>query len=144
MADAFERIGIAMELLPLDFYEEMLDIISGPNPTFDYEMIVFGFDWDVTGDQSMMFATDAYPGQLNIMKYSNPDADEAMAAANAEPDPDRRRTLLVEANNIINDDCPVQVIYFTKRAHASSPDLRNYVPNQISNPWYLPYLWIEG
>ena len=69
--------------------------------------------------------------------------DEAMAAANAEPDPDRRRTLLVEANNIINDDCPVQVIYFTKRAHALSPDLRNYVPNQIWNPWYLPYLWID-
>ena len=143
MADAFERIGIAMELLPLDFYEEMLDIISGPNPTFDYEMIVFGFDWDVTGDQSMMFATDSYPGQLNIMKYSNPDADAAMAAANAEPDPDKRRSMLVEANNFINDDCPVQVIYFTKRAHALSPDLRNYVPNQIWNPWYLPYLWID-
>ncbi|MEZ4496317.1 MAG: hypothetical protein R2845_05925 [Thermomicrobiales bacterium] len=55
-----------------------------------------------------------------------------MAAANAEPDPGKRRSLLVEANNIVNNDCPVQVICFTKRARVIARS------SQLSEPDFEP------
>ena len=142
MTDAYSQIGISMTQEPVDFATVLLGIVTGPSPTFDYELLGVGFGWDVSGDQARMFSTDAYPGQFNIMKYSNPDADAAMAAANASTDPTERRKWLVEATNIVNDDCPAQVLYFTKGLNGSSASLQNYYPNTLSFYWFLPYVWI--
>ncbi len=143
MADAFAEVGVSMTQEPVDFATVLLGIVTGANPTFDYEMLGVGFGWDVSGDQARMFSTDAYPGQFNIMKYSNTEADAAFAAANASTDPAERRTWLVEASNIVNDDVPAQILYFTKGLNGSSSRLNNSYPNTLSYYWYLPYVWIS-
>lgn len=143
MADAYSEIGVAMTQEPVDFSTVLLGIVTGPTPTFDYELLGVGFGWDVSGDQARMFSSDAYPGQFNIMMYSNPDADAAFAAANASTDPEERRKWLVEASNIVNDDAPAQIQYFTKGLNGSSSKLKNFYPNTLSSYWFLPYTWVE-
>lgn len=143
MADAFAEVGVSMTQDPVDFSTVLLGIVTGANPTFDYEMLGVAFGWDVSGDQARMFSTDAYPGQFNIMKYSNPESDAAFAAANASTDPAERRTWLVEAANIVNDDAPAQILYFTKGLNGSSSRLNNSYPNTLAFYWYLPYVWIS-
>ena len=144
MADAYREIGVEMTQDPVDFSTVLLGIVTGPAPTFDYELLGVSFGWDVSGDQARMFSSDAYPGQFNIMMYANPEADAALAAANATTDVEERRRLLIEASNIINDDAPAQILYFTKGVHGSSASLQNFYPNTLSSYWFLPYTWIEA
>jgi peptide/nickel transport system substrate-binding protein len=144
MADAWSELGISMTPEPVDFSTVLLGIVTGANPTFDYEMLGVGFTWDVSGDQSRMFHSSAYPGQFNIPMYSNPAADAALEAASATTDVAARRQLLIEASNIINDDIPSQILYFSKGIVGSSMRLNNYYPSAAGGWWFLPYVWFTA
>jgi ABC-type transport system substrate-binding protein len=106
-------------------------------------MVVLGFTWDATGDQSPMFGS-AYKGVgFNAVGYSNPDYDRLADEANRETDPDARRELLIRAANIVNGDLPVGILWFRRDGAASSARVHNFVPNGRSALWSLRWVWVD-
>ena len=61
-----------------------------------------------------MFGCDQYQVGFNDMKYCNPELDAINDEAKRTFDEDARRELLIQASNIVNDEQPVGVLYFSQ------------------------------
>ena len=132
--DAWSQVGAAMTPDAVDFSTVLVPTITG---TYDYDIAFLGFNWDYSGDQSAMFGTDSYGGGFNFMRYSNPEYDRLASESNVEQDSERRRELLVEASNIVNNDLPVGIISFRQDRFAIDTErVQNYTANA-----YGGYLW---
>jgi peptide/nickel transport system substrate-binding protein len=107
----------------------------------DFEMALFGFNWNATFIQDAMFSCNQYEGGFNIMKYCNPEIDEIFAQAVRTFDETERIALMTEAGNIINDELPVAVMHFSKANIGYSDRLQNFKPNS----WGVDtsYVWIQ-
>ncbi len=78
----------------------------------------------------------------NYAGYRNPKFDAAMAAAQKEPDPDKRAALLQAAHRIALADMPWVPIRFLSQTEAVGPRVGGYV----QNPWDFNrsrWLWIK-
>jgi peptide/nickel transport system substrate-binding protein len=140
MQDFWGELGIDAKPNPVSFSEELIPALT---ETFDFEMVVLGFTWDATGDQSPMFGS-AYKGVgYNAVGYDNPEYDRLAGEANRTIDPVARRELLIQASNIVNDDLPVGVLWFRRDGTVSSTRVHNFVPNGRSVLWSLPWVWVE-
>ncbi|HEY7030856.1 MAG TPA: ABC transporter substrate-binding protein [Thermomicrobiales bacterium] len=140
MGDYWRRLGIVASPKPVSFSGEIVPALFD---TFDFQMVVLGFTWDATGDQSPMFGS-AYKGVgFNAVGYSNPDYDRLADEANRETDPDARRELLIRAANIVNGDLPVGILWFRRDGAASSARVHNFVPNGRSALWSLRWVWVD-
>lgn len=135
--DAWKAIGVDMTPRAMEFAA----LIEATTTNPDWEVAYYGFSWDATFIQDIMFGCDQYQVGFNDMKYCNPDLDTIFAESKRTFDEDARRELLIEASNIVNDEQPVAVLYFDQ-AHAAYKDtLQNYNPG----PWGvdLTYVWIQ-
>jgi peptide/nickel transport system substrate-binding protein len=139
--ESWAKIGVEAKPNPVDFGSVLVPTITD---TFDYEMVVLGFSWDATGDQSAMFSSDQYKVGFNFMKYSNPKVDELNMQANRELDPEKRRDLLIESANLVNDDAPVGIVSFRQDRMAYNIRAKGYTPNDLAGwQWPIQYLYIE-
>lgn len=137
MQDAWRDIGVDASPRALEF--PALIEATTTNPTF--EIAIYGFLWDATFIQDAMFGCDQYQVGFNDMMYCNPDLDEINDEAKRTFDEDARRELLIQASNIVNEEQPVAVLYFSQ-AHAAYNDaLQNYIPSTWGVS--LPYVWIQ-
>lgn len=136
--DDWKAIGVDGKPNSVDFDTVMVPALT---ETFDFEVILLGFDWaSPSGDQSGMFGTASYGGGFNAMKYSNPEYDALNDQANRELDPEKRRELLIQATNIVNDDAPVCVLWFRKNRIAYNARMQNFTPTVNGLLWSLPYV----
>ena len=137
MQDAWGAIGVEATPRSLEF--PALIEATTTNPTF--EIALYGFNWDATFIQDAMFGCDQYQVGFNDMKYCNPELDKINDQAKRTFDDDARRELLIEASNIVNDEQPIAVLYFSQDHSAYSDRLQNYTPG----PWGvdLSYVWIQ-
>ncbi len=132
--DAWSQIGVEMTPNAVDFSTVLVPTITG---TYDYDVVLLGFSWDYSGDQTAMFGTDAYGPGFNFMRYSNPEYDQLAAAANVEQDDTARRALLVQASNIANNDLPVGIINFRQDRFAINTErVQNYNANSYGGVFW--------
>ena len=68
---------------------------------------------------------------MNDTGYSDPRYDELLDASMKEPDPDRRRALLEEAERILLDEHPLMPIYFYVNRRVVKPWVRGWEPNLL-------------
>ena len=142
MQEMWKAVGVDMQPNPVDFGQVLVPALT---TNFDYEMVFLAFIWDATGDQQAMFHTDSYGTSFNFMKYSNPAVDELIDAANAELDEAARIELLIEANNLINEDLPLAVLWFRMGRTAYNNRLHNFTPNAPGGLlWSLPWVWVDA
>jgi peptide/nickel transport system substrate-binding protein len=139
--DYWRAIGVDGQPTPVDFDTVLVPALS---ETFDFEMVMLALDWaSPNGDQSSMFGTEMKGVGWNSMGYSNPRYDELIVQANAELDLERRRELLIEASNIINDEAPVIVLWYRDGRTAYNVRLKNFTPTANGRLWTFPYVVIE-
>jgi len=138
----WKNIGVDMTPNAVDFSKVLVPAITD---THDYQICFLGFNWDATADQSAMFNTESYAGGFNVMKYSNPQVDALNNAASRELDADKRKQMLIESANLVNEDLPVAVLWFRKgRTGYNKARLHNYVPNGLAGwYWSLPFVWVS-
>jgi peptide/nickel transport system substrate-binding protein len=135
--DTWKAIGVDVTPRALEF--PALIEATTTNPTF--EIAQYGFFWDATFIQDAMFGCDQYQVGFNDMKYCNEEEDKLNAEAKRTFDEAKRRDLLIAAENIVNDEQPIAVLYFSQ-AHAGYNDaLQNYIPSTWGVD--LPYVWIQ-
>jgi len=136
--DNWKAIGVDGQPNAVDFDTVMVPALT---ESFDYEVILLGFDWaSPSGDQTAMFGTASYGGGFNAMKYSNPQYDDLMAQANKELDIEKRRELLVQATNIVTEDAPVCILWFRKDRIGYNVRLKNFTPTANGLLWSLPFV----
>lgn len=107
-------VGIDTVLELMDF-DAMLDNFVGPG---DYDITFYAFNLGLDPDSlyglfhtdSMHIVDDVAQG-FNRMRYSNPRVDELLEEGRREGDPDVRKRIYAEAQNIINEDAPVILVY---------------------------------
>jgi ABC-type transport system substrate-binding protein len=102
---------------------------------------MLGFSWDPTGDQSAMFETG---GGFNSTGYSNPQVDKLIEASKRELDADKRKQMLEEINNLVNEDLPVGVMVFRQEASGYNKRVHNYAANGNGGWfWSLNWIWVD-
>ena len=141
MQEAWSEVGAEMTPTPVDFDTVMNEAIS---ETFDFEMAMLAFGWDITGNQSAMFNCDSYNGAgFNPMMYCNPAVDELNDRARVTLDREARIDLLIESANVVNEDVPVGIIMFRDRLTGYNTRAKNYNANGLGFLWSIPYVYIE-
>ncbi len=138
--DSWLAIGVDAQPNPVDFSSVLVPALT---ENFDYQMVLLGFNWDPTGDQSAMFSSTSYKAGFNAMMYSNPAVDEAFAAASRELDQAKRVDLLVDAANLVNEDLPIGCLWFRKDRTAYQTRVGNFEPNGNGGLlWWMPWGFI--
>jgi ABC-type transport system substrate-binding protein len=118
-------------------FEAMIDE-DGPLATYDFEAILLALSWTPDGGQGALFSCAAYEGGFNVVRYCNEEFDRLEDQQLAELDPARRRELLIQQTNIVNDDLPVAIFRF-----AVGRTGQNFYPNGYGLLWSLPFVWID-
>jgi peptide/nickel transport system substrate-binding protein len=132
---------VGVEMLPAAIpFPTLLDRID----TFQFEMAVLGFSWGFDGLQGVMFRCDMVPfAGFNNMKYCNERYDELDSMAQRELDAHRRRELMIEAANIVNDETAIGVLVFANAIYGAAPHVRNFYPQGYSGYWWVQYAWLD-
>jgi peptide/nickel transport system substrate-binding protein len=76
-------------------------------------------------------------------KWCNPDFDALIMEARATLDPDARREILTQAQQLLSDDGPVIVPYFRSYISGASPRLQGFVPHPLRF-LDLRRAWLDG
>jgi peptide/nickel transport system substrate-binding protein len=140
MQQAWGEVGIEVIPTQMPFASLLDQVIAG-----NFQMAIAGFTWDVNGDQGVMFRSDSVPPDgFNRARYSNPEFDRLNDEQLTELDPERRRRLLIEQSNIVNDDAAVGIMFFTRQITGSAPQLHNFHPNGYSQIWSLNWVWLDA
>ena len=139
MQDAWKAVGIDMQPQALEFSA----LIEATTTNLDWDMALYGFSWDATFVQDVMFSCDMYQVGFNDMKYCNPELDTLFDEIKLEFDVEKRTALMIEAANIVNDEQPIGVIYFGVAIAAWSPNIHNYRPNTWGNQSFVG-TWVDA
>ena len=131
LQEAWAAVGIDMQPKAL----ELSALIEATTTNLDWRMAMYGFSWDATFIQDIMFGCDQYQVGFNDMKYCNPDMDAINDEDKRTFDEAARRDLIIQATNIVNDAQPVSVLHFSQ-AHSAYSDRRQ---NSEQPPEVRPY-----
>ncbi|MGH2558107.1 MAG: ABC transporter substrate-binding protein [Thermomicrobiales bacterium] len=140
MQDAWSQIGVAMTPRTLEF-PALIEATTTEGG--DWQMALYGFNWDATFIQDAMFGCEQYLVGFNDMKYCNPALDEIHAQARAELDQDARRALLIEAANVVNEEQPVGIMHFDVNTSGYSDRVHNLFPGPWGGPG-ISIVWVEA
>jgi peptide/nickel transport system substrate-binding protein len=131
-------IGVEMQPSLIEF-PALVEIITN---TYDFDVAMLGFNWDATGGQGAVFATESYGNAFNFMKYSSEEFDALEAQQLRELDPEKRKQLLIEQSKIVWEDQPVGIFRFGTDRTGFSSRVKNYFPNGYGQYWSYPWVWI--
>jgi peptide/nickel transport system substrate-binding protein len=137
MQDAWREVGIDMTPRALEFPA----LIEATTTNTDWDVALYGFLWDATFIQDIMFGCAQYQVGFNDMKYCNPELDEINAEAKRTFDEAARRELLIQASNIVNEEQPATIMHFPQAHAAYNESLQNYIPSTWGTD--LSYVWIQ-
>ena len=139
MQQAWKAVGAdaILKAIPFPSLQDRME------KSHDFDIVLLGFTWDVTGNQGPMFDTDSYNGGFNVMKYSNPEYDKLDTEQLHELDPQKRIQLQIQLANIENDDLPVGIFIFRKTPTAYNTRLQNYYANGYSYFGTINYVWAQ-
>jgi peptide/nickel transport system substrate-binding protein len=132
---------IGVEMTPqLEDFGALVDRIT---ETFDFEVVLLGFGWSATPDQSAMWHTDSYGGGFNFVKYSNEEVDALLEEANAEADQETRIELYTQMQNILMEELPMAILDFPQLPTGVNNRVHNVFPSDINLYWNLHTWWVE-
>jgi peptide/nickel transport system substrate-binding protein len=143
LQDAWRAVGISIIPKSLEF--PALIEATTTNPTF--EMALYGFGWDSSFIQDVMFGCDQYQVGFNDMRYCNPELDALADRIKTTLDQEARRELMIEYSNIVNDEQPVGILYFRVENVAQNNRLHNVFPSAWGGTWAGPgieYFWVDA
>jgi len=109
---SWSQIGIKTELQAVD--PDALSSICCP--AFDYDLIIWG--WGSDPDPSFLLSvmlTDEIPSGMSETGYSNPEYDQLYLDQSSELDPEARKEIVWQMQQIVHDDV-VYIIPFYSRA----------------------------
>jgi peptide/nickel transport system substrate-binding protein len=140
LQEAWKAVGAEMEPAGVEF-PQLVEIITS---TFDFDIAMLAFQWDATANQGAMYNCDQYKVGFNMVKYCNPKVDELNNAAKKEFDQEKRKQLLIQSMNIVNNELPVAIQLFRNDRTGYATKLQNYTQTgAVSAFGFLPWVWVK-
>lgn len=136
LQQAWKEVGI--EVKPATNYV-FDDVLAGKT-----QLAIGGIIWTAP-DQGTLYRCDAIPPDgFNLSRHCNEEYDRINTESVYELDPDKRLELLIEQSDVINDDAPWPLLYFTKGATIVQPRVHNfYAAGITAGLWSYNKIWIE-
>jgi len=139
LQDAWSQVGIGITPRGLEFPA----LIEATTTTPTFEVAFYGFNWDASFIQDVMFGCDQYQVGFNDMRYCNPELDALADRIETTLDQDERAALLIEYSNIVNEEQPIGVLYFDEGISAWNNRLHNIFPSAWGGAG-VDYLWVDA
>ena len=126
-----QSLGINVELVGLEWSAYLTQLGDDP---FD----IFRLGWGADYPHGFNFLKDLFitGGGNNNMKYSNPEFDEVLTAAAAEPDPDEQLALLNQAQEIMVEDAPAFFTRWGEGVTLTQTYVQGMVPTGLDGPHF--------
>jgi peptide/nickel transport system substrate-binding protein len=138
--EAWKAIGV--DMTPVDEpFQQLVDRITS---SFDFEMFLIGFNWNVPPDQSAMWACNSYKAGFNIVKYCNPQVDDLLNQALVEQDKQKRIQLYTDFQNVLLEDLPMVATEFGVGIDAVNTRVHNIFPNYANTRFNLETWWVDA
>ncbi len=117
--ETWSQIGIALQPQAIDPGA----LTTACCPAFDYDIIMWGWtsDYDGSGLLSGQLSEDIPTGN-NETGYANPQYDELFAQQAVELDPEQRREIMWEMQEIMHDDVVYIIPYYDQEVQAYRSD----------------------
>lgn len=136
--DYWLAVGVDGTPNPVDFDTVLVPALTD---NFDFRTVMLAFNWaSPNGDQSAMFGSEMKGVGFNAMGFSSPEFDQLIVEANLELDPEKRRELLIESSQIVNEEAPVIVFFYRDGRVAYNTRIENFVPTANGRFWSFPYV----
>lgn len=133
---------IGVEMTPqLEPFPALVERIT---ETFDFEVVLIGFNWSATPDQSAMWACDSYGAGFNFVMYCNEEVDAVMEAALSELDQATRIEMYTEMQNLVLADLPMAVLDFPQQITGLSNRVHNLFPSAVNARFNSQTWWIDS
>jgi peptide/nickel transport system substrate-binding protein len=137
--ESWKAIGVDMTPQTEPFQE----FVNRITQTFDYEIMLIGFGWNIPPDQSPMWACSSYGSGFNVVKYCNPKVDDLLNQALVETDQQKRIQLYTDFQNALLDDLPMAVTEFGLGIDGVSKKAHNVFPSYANTRFNLEKWWVE-
>ncbi len=115
-----KNLGIEVEIISMPYKAKLGAVNSG-----DFQMDFSGWGPDYNDPMTFldMFVTDSGMTQCG---YSSAQYDGLIGQAKAELDKTKRNDLLIQAERLLLNDCPITPLTFANQAYVTSERLKNY------------------
>jgi peptide/nickel transport system substrate-binding protein len=122
IADWFGQLGI--DVNPAVTEEgALIDAVTGPpNGPADYDIYMWGWVGDPDPNSLLVFFQTSEIGSSSDSYYSNPDYDEMYTQQRQESDPEKRKQILADMQNLVYDEAPYIILYYDAELHAYRTD----------------------
>jgi ABC-type transport system substrate-binding protein len=104
LADQWKRVGVALELRPLEFATFYTDITRGSFQMYALRWVGANNDPDIF--EFVFSSKKMPPAGANRGRYSNPQLDLLLQEEHAEMDQEKRKALLMQVQKIVAEDEP--------------------------------------
>ncbi|MDQ3655348.1 MAG: ABC transporter substrate-binding protein, partial [Chloroflexota bacterium] len=139
LQQAWREIGVDVRTKSVPFSVRLERETTG-----DFEIILLGWA-GFRDDLGILYRCDAIPPNgFNIARICNPEFDRLNDESLFELDPDKRRELLIEQGNVVNDSAHLGLLHFTRTVLAAQPRVRNFHANAYQEIWSHPWMWLAG
>lgn len=119
LAASWQQIGVKLQPQALDPDA----LTSACCPSFDYDIIIWGWQWGVDPDDPLtVYRTSDIPTGNSETGYSNPKVDELYTQQSTELDPEKRREIVWEIQKITHDDVVYIIPYYQQQVQAFRND----------------------
>lgn len=119
LSEMWGEVGVTLELQAID-----PDALTAECcPTFDYDIILWG--WGSDPDPNLLlsvYATSEIPNGYNESGYSNPAYDELYVQQGVELDPEKRKDLVWQMQEIVFNDVVYIIPYYEETIQAYRTD----------------------
>jgi peptide/nickel transport system substrate-binding protein len=119
LSEMWREVGVSLELQAVD-----PDALTAECcPAFDYDIILWG--WGSDPDPNLLLSvhtTDEIPNGYNETGYSNPEYDELHVQQGTELDPEKRREIVWQMQQIAFDDVVYIIPYYQQAVQAYRVD----------------------
>ncbi len=122
LVEWFGQLGITVTAAVTEEGKLTDDVTGPPSGPADYDIYMWGWTGDPDPNSLLKFFQTSEIGSSSDSYYSNPHYDELFTQQRAEPDPDKRKALLAEMQNLVYDEAPYHILYYDAELHAYRTD----------------------
>ena len=118
----FGELGITVTAAVTEEGKLIDDVTGPPNGPANYDIYMWGWVGDPDPTSLLNFFQTSEIGASSDSYYSNPHYDELFVQQHAEADPEKRKTILAEMQNLVYDEAPYHILYYDAELHAYRTD----------------------
>jgi peptide/nickel transport system substrate-binding protein len=141
LQDQWKRVGVALDIRPLEFATFYSDVIHGSFQMYTAQWVGGNNDPEMF---EYVFSSKKFPPDgANRGHYRNLQVDDLVARANAEPDQEKRRALYIQVQEIVGQDLPYINLWYPDNVGVYRDRLSNVIPGPAGDYDFLASVTLQ-